>query len=200
MSEAQLKPVGPGIDTADPEARSHLFATLYAELHQLARSALRRNGPQLTLSPTTLLHEAYLNIARRGSLQFPDAAHFMAYASRAMRGLIIDFARERQAQKRGADFEITGLSAEVSELPADDIALTQISDALDELSSIDTRLAELVDLRFFCGFSFAEIAAMRCMSERTAQRDWEKAKMLLHLCIGGPDTAASPGFMTGPGL
>ena len=197
MSEVQLNPAGPGVDSADPETRSHLFATLYAELHQLARSALRRNGRQLTLSPTTLLHEAYLNIARRGSLHFPDAAHFMAYASRAMRGLIIDFARERQAQKRGANFEITGLSSELAALPADDFALTQISDALDELSSIDTRLAELVDLRFFCGFSFAEIAAMRSMSERTAQRDWEKAKMLLHLCIGGPSAAAGACLITG---
>ena len=189
MSEAQLTSPAAGT-VADPESRSHLFATLYAELHQLARSALRRNGSQLTLSPTTLLHEAYLNIVRRGSVHFPDAAHFMAYASRAMRGLIIDFARERQAQKRGADFEITGLSTNSAERPADDLALSQISDALDELSSIDTRLAELVDLRFFCGFSFAEIAAMRCMSERTAQRDWEKAKMLLHVCMGTPGSTA----------
>jgi len=197
LSEVQLNPAGPGTDSADPEIRSQLFATLYSELHHLARSALRRNGQQLALSPTTLLHEAYLNIAQRGSLHFPDAAHFMAYASRAMRGLIIDFARERQAQKRGADFEITGLSSELSALPSGDFALTQISDALDELSSIDTRLAELVDLRFFCGFSFAEIAAMRSMSERTAQRDWEKAKMLLHMCIGGPGAAAGACLIAG---
>ena len=194
--EALSSPIVPGAPHTDPETRSHLFATLYAELHQLARSALRRGGQQLTLSPTTLLHEAYLNIARRSSVHFPDAAHFLAYASRAMRGLIIDFTRERQAQKRGAAFEITGYTSDMSELPAQDIALTRISDALDELSSIDTRLAELVDLRFFCGFSLAEIAAMRCMSERTAQRDWEKAKLLLYRCIGDPGLTTGVGAMS----
>ena len=85
------------------------FASLYRELRQIAQSALRRSGSHLGLSPTTLLHEAYLDISRRQSLQFPDRAHFMAYASRAMRGLIIDYARERRAQKRGGGFDITDL-------------------------------------------------------------------------------------------
>ncbi|HEX4969450.1 MAG TPA: ECF-type sigma factor [Steroidobacteraceae bacterium] len=157
-----------------------LFATLYAELRQIAQSALRRNGPQLTLSPTTLLHEVYLDIAKRDSLQFPDRSHFMAYASRAMRGLIIDYARERRAQKRGGGFDITALPTVVPDLAADVSELQPISDALDELATIDRELAELVDLKFFCGFSFAEIAAMRATSERTIRRDWSKARLLLH--------------------
>ncbi len=157
-----------------------LFATLYAELRQIAQSALRRNGPQLTLSPTTLLHEVYLDVAKRDSLQFPDRSHFMAYASRAMRGLIIDYARERRAQKRGGGFDITALPTVVPDLAADVSELQPISDALDELATIDRELAELVDLKFFCGFSFAEIAAMRATSERTIRRDWSKARLLLH--------------------
>ena len=157
-----------------------LFTSLYAELRQIAQSALRRSGPQLTLSPTTLLHEVYLDIAKRDSLQFPDRSHFMAYASRAMRGLIIDYARERRAQKRGGGFDITALPTVVPDLAADVSELQPISDALDELATIDRELAELVDLKFFCGFSFAEIAAMRATSERTIRRDWSKARLLLH--------------------
>jgi RNA polymerase sigma factor (TIGR02999 family) len=161
--------------TGDP-----LFASLYDQLRQIAQSALRRNGGYLTLSPTTLLHEVYLDIQHRQTLQFPDRAHFMAYASRAMRGLIIDYARERRAQKRGGGFDITGLPTVVPDVAADEAKLQPLSDALDELATIDAGLAELVDLKFFCGFSFAEIAAMRCTSERTVRRDWSKARLYLH--------------------
>jgi RNA polymerase sigma factor (TIGR02999 family) len=157
-----------------------LFTALYAQLRQIAQSALRRSGPQLTVSPTTLLHEAYLKISERDALQFPDRARFMAYASRAMRTLVIDFVRERHALKRGAAFEITSLPTETGESAADEIELKLISDALDELATMDAALAELVDLKFFCGFSFAEIGAMRSVSERTVQRDWNKARLYLH--------------------
>jgi len=163
-------------DVAGP----HLFAALYAQLRQLAQSALRRGGPHLTLSPTTLLHEVYLNISRQQSVCFPDRSHFMAYASRAMRGLIVDYARERRAHKRGGQFELTSLpTLEPPHLEAE-VNLGRLSDALDELSGVDAALAELVDLKFFCGFSFAEIAALRCVSERTVQRDWSKARLYLH--------------------
>ena len=161
-------------------AEDPLFASLYAQLRQIAQSSLRRNGAHLTLSPTTLLHEVYLDISRRESLQFPDRAHFMAYASRAMRGLIIDYARERRAQKRGGSFNITALPTVVPDVATDASELQPLSDALDELATVDTALAELVDLKFFCGFSFAEIAAMRSTSERTVRRDWSKARLYLH--------------------
>jgi DNA-directed RNA polymerase specialized sigma24 family protein len=88
---------------------AQLFAMLYSQLRQMAQSALRRSGPRLTLSPTTLLHDAYIDISARDPLLFPDRARFMAYASRAMRGLIVDYIREARAQKRGAAFEITSL-------------------------------------------------------------------------------------------
>jgi len=168
------------------EPRTDLFTTLYSQLRQIAQSALRRSGPQLTISPTTLLHEAYLRISPRDALQFPDRAHFMAYASRAMRGLVIDYVRERRAQKRGSDFEFTSVPTNAAELAVDEAELTRISDALDELSSADAALAELVDLKFFCGFSFAEIAAMRSISERTVQRDWNKARLYLHEVLREP--------------
>ncbi len=103
----------------------------------------------------------------------------MGYAARVMRGLIIDHVRSRQAQKRGSQFEITSAPSEL-EQPINDRELTRISDALDELAEVEPPLAQIVDLKFFCGFTFAEIAAMKGISERTVQRSWEKARIYLH--------------------
>jgi RNA polymerase sigma factor (TIGR02999 family) len=169
-------------DQADGAAVDELFALLYRELHRLAESTLRRDGSALTLGPTTLLHEAYLNIAGRDSVEFADRARFLAYASRAMRGLIIDYARKRRAHKRGRRLEITLVGDELPSSEALRTAeeLTQLGDALTELSALEPALAEVVDLHFFCGFSFVEIATLRRVSERTVQRDWRKARMLLH--------------------
>jgi RNA polymerase sigma factor (TIGR02999 family) len=161
-----------------------LFAALYSELHRLARRQLARSAGSITLGTTTLLHEAYLDMAERESAVFPDRGRFMAYAARVMRGLIIDYARSRQAHKRGGQFEIASLAAEVADPAADDKQLTRISDALDELATVDPPLAQVVDLKFFCGFSFAEIAAMLGQSERTVQRQWAKARIYLHGVIG----------------
>ncbi|HEU4632074.1 MAG TPA: ECF-type sigma factor [Gemmatimonadaceae bacterium] len=183
---------------ADPpsgEGSPQLFASLYAELHRLAERQLGRAGAGLTLSTTTLLHEAYLDIAARPGVHFPDRARFLAYAARAMRGIVIDYARHRGARKRGGGaFEIT-LTADLrpsagSGGDAGDAAeLERLSDALDELAGLDPALAELVDLHFFCGYSLGEIAGMREVSERTVQRDWRKARLLLHHALLG-DTAA----------
>lgn len=118
---------------------------------------------------------------------FPDRARFMAYAARAMRGLIIDYARRRYAQKRGGLFELTSLQTTVADRLTDAKELQQISDALDALATVDPALAEVVDLKFFCGFSFTEIAAMRGVSERTVQRHWEKARLYLYGSIGHGD-------------
>jgi RNA polymerase sigma factor (TIGR02999 family) len=160
-----------------------LFATLYRELHRMARRELAKRGSGTTLGATTLLHEAYLDISLRDRTAFPDRNRFMAYASRVMRGLIIDYARNRHADKRGGLFEITSIGTEGAELIPDSRELTRISDALDELATVDPRLAQVVDLKFFCGFSFGEIAAMQTVSERTVQRDWEKARIYLHRAL-----------------
>jgi RNA polymerase sigma factor (TIGR02999 family) len=167
-------------ETGDRPAAEALFAALYSELHRLAKRELARQGLPVSLSPTTLLHEAYLDMAARDGPSFPDRARFMGYAARVMRGLVIDHARERHAQKRGGLFEITSLDTAGMENAVDHRELVQISEALDELVKVEPALAELVDLKFFCGFSFAEIAAMRDISERTVQRNWEKARIYLH--------------------
>jgi RNA polymerase sigma factor (TIGR02999 family) len=167
-------------ERGDGSAAEALFAALYSELHRLAKRELARHGVPVTVGATTLLHEAYLDMAARDGPSFPDRARFMGYAARVMRGLIIDHARGRHAQKRGGLFEITSLDTEVMENAADHRELTQISEALDELGKLEPSLAEVVDLKFFCGFSFAEIAGMRGLSERTVQRKWEKARIYLH--------------------
>jgi RNA polymerase sigma factor (TIGR02999 family) len=155
---------------------------MYADLHRLAERQLLRNGGQLTLGATTLLHEAYISMADREGASFPDRAHFMAYASRAMRGLVIDYVRNRRAQKRGGEFHITGIDTSTPALSSDEdevARLEALGDALDRLAALDRALAELVDLHFFCGFGFGEIASMRGVSERTVLRDWKKARLLL---------------------
>lgn len=163
-------------------AADALFGALYAELHRLAKHELARHGAPVTLSATTLLHKAYIEIAGQDGTSFPDRNRFMGYAARVMRSLIIDHARSRQAQKRGGQFEITTLGTDV-ENAVDGEKLVRISDALDELANAEPALAEVVDLKFFCGFSFQQIAAMRDVSERTVQRQWEKARIYLHRTI-----------------
>jgi len=172
------------VEGGDRTAADALFAALYSELHRLAKAQLARSAGDLTLGTTTLLHEVYVNLAGRDSARFPDRGRFMAYAARAMRGLIIDYARNRRALKRGAEFEFAPLDAEAGEHAADDRNLARISEALDALATVDPTLVEVVDLKFFCGFSFVEIAAMRGLSERTVHRQWEKARLYLYTAIG----------------
>lgn len=167
-----------------------LFGTLYAELHRLARRELHRRGPGGGFGVTTLLHEAYLSMSGQEGTVFVDHARFMAYAARVMRGLIIDDVRRRRSEKRGGLFHITSLDADHAASVMTPSALIRISDALDELAEVEPGLAEIVDLKFFCGFSFAEIAAMRGVSERTVQRNWEKGRLYLHHAVGGGGATA----------
>jgi RNA polymerase sigma factor (TIGR02999 family) len=194
MNTALLEPVTDPITAGDApgQAAEPLFAALYGELHRLARRELSRRGGHLTLGATTLLHEVYLDMSARAGTVFPDHARFLAYAARAMRGLIIDYARRRYTQKRGGMFELIPLETTVADRLGDAHELQGISDALDDLAGVDPALAEVVDLKFFCGFSFAEIAAMRGVSERTVQRQWEKARLYLYHAIrNSPDRVAA---------
>ena len=181
-----LAPLEPSDSDPAPSDAEALFSTLYGELHRMARRELSRRGRNMTLGATTLLHEAYLGMSARSGMAFPDQARFMAYAARTMRGLIIDHVRRRYAHKRGGLYELTPLDTTIAARLAGADDLQQISDALDELAAVEPALAEVVDLKFFCGFSFAEIAAMRGVSERTVQRHWEKARLYLHHAIAAP--------------
>lgn len=166
-------------DAGDNTATGELFADLYRELHRLAARQLGVRAPSATLGATTLVHECYLDMAGRAAI-FPDRARFIGYAARAMRGLIIDYIRARCAHKRGGEFHLTAIDTLTDEPlpPVDDMA--RLRDALAALEHADPALAELVDLKYFCGFSFADVAAMRDVCERTVQRDWQKARLYLH--------------------
>jgi RNA polymerase sigma factor (TIGR02999 family) len=167
----------------DRSAADTLFTALYQELHGLAERQIARRGSGLAIGVTTLLHEAYLDMSRREGVIFPDEGRFMAYAAKVMRSLIIDYARDRRARKRGGDFEITTLNEDEPAAAPGAEDLEEIQAALERLAAIDPSLSEVVDLKFFCGFSFPEIAAMRGVSERTIQRRWEKARLFLHCSI-----------------
>jgi len=171
--------------TPDGDVDSNrLFDILYAELHRLARRELNKGQvPIGELGVTTLLHEAYLKMSASDGAVFGDRARFMTYAARVMRGLIIDDVRRRQSQKRGGLFHITSLGTRHGDQLADPRTLSRIGDVLDELAKIEPELAEIIELKFFCGLSFAEIAAMRGVSERTIQRSWEKGRLYLHHAI-----------------
>lgn len=173
------------------QSLDYLFTSFYDELHRRARWELRQGTP-VSLGPTTLLHETFLNISQRKSVTFTDHRQFIAYAARAMRGLIVDHFRNRQTQKRGGMVDITSLPTELPHVAEDaqSAEIEGLGDALESLAAIDARLAECVDLKFFCGLSFAEIARLRDVSERTVQRDWDKARLLLNRLMKG--TADDP--------
>ena len=183
--DARDRPDGAADRAADGDERvALLFTTLYADLCRLARREVRRNGAQDFVGTGTLVHDAWLDIRRRPGLAFDDPGRFLAYAARTVRGLVIDRVRARQAQKRGG-----GLITAFDTQDADQVAAPElppgIGEALDELALLEPQLAQVVDLKFFCGFTLAEVARMQGTSERTAQRQWEKARVLLYDALGG---------------
>ena len=186
MSHITLAEIEQAPEVDFPRTHNQLFISLYDALRQMARREVRR-GAGVSLTPTTLLHETYLNLSQRHSLAFNDRGQFMAYAARAMRGLVVDYLRNRHAQKRGANYQITSLPTELphasEEFDGQNLRIDELNDALESLEKLDARLAQCVDLKFFCGFSFIEIAELREVSERTVQRDWDKARVLLKRII-----------------
>jgi RNA polymerase sigma factor (TIGR02999 family) len=173
-----LRPNAP--ESGHRAATDALFSTLYSELHQLAkRERFLRWNPE-NLGATTLLHEAYLDVASRKGCSFPDPSRFLGYVARVIRGIIIDHTRRNRSLKHGGEFSFTAQSVEALGRPDEAKELSMISDVLDQLAQVEPELAEVVDLKFFCGFSFAEIAAIQKLSERTVQRRWEKARIYLH--------------------
>ena len=173
----------------DAGALNQVLATLYQELHSMARRQLSGQLGQ-TLDATALVHEAYLKLIGRREPQFDDRAHFFAYAASAMRSVVVDYARQRLAQKRGGDLH------RVTDLPQDlegglrlDEDMLGLDNALNRLSAVDERLAQVVELRYFAGLSEAEIAALMDRSERSIRRDWQKARMFLLATLQGTPSA-----------
>jgi RNA polymerase sigma factor (TIGR02999 family) len=163
----------------DRGALDRVLATLYQELHSMARRQLAGQHGH-TLDATALVHEAYLKLVGRNTARFDDRAHFFAYAASAMRSVVVDYARQRLAQKRGGDLH------RVTDLPEDlegglrlDEDTLGLDTALTRLAAVDERLAQVVELRYFAGLSEIEIASLLKRSERSIRRDWQKARLFL---------------------
>jgi len=163
----------------DSAAMSRVLSTLYQELHTMARKQLAGQHGQ-TLNATVLVHEAYLKLIGRREAQFQDRAHFFAYAASAMRSVVVDYARQRLAQKRGGDLHrVTELPEEIEGALRLDEEMLSLDNALTKLADVDNRLAQVVELRYFAGLSELEIAGLLQRSERSIRRDWQKARMFL---------------------
>jgi RNA polymerase sigma factor (TIGR02999 family) len=170
--------------TGDTAAADQVVALLYDDLHRVASSRLRHCGDITLLDTTSLVHESYLRLQRAGQLDFADRKHFLAYAAKVMRSIVIDTVRARLAERRGGQVVHVPLEADGAEAVAtDDEDMLRVHEALDELSHLDARLGRVVEMRYFGGLSESEIADCLGVTERTVQRDWQKARLLLHAAL-----------------
>ena len=163
-------------------ALDHVFTALYPDLRRIAHARLRSQGGVTNLDTTGLVHESFLRLVDAAQLTLADRKHFFAYAAKTMRNIIIEFARQRCAQRRGGGQGALHLNAAlVGELPGtpEGNSLIAINDALSSLESIDPALAQIVEMRYFAGYSEVEIADLTGSSERTVRRQWEKARAFL---------------------
>ena len=168
----------------DRQAADQVVALLYAELQRLARSRLRRVGDVTLLDTTSLVHESYLRLVGGEGPGFADRRHFLAYAAQVMRTIVIDLLRARQADRRGGGAWHVTLNTEIADsVGRHEDEVLRVHEALDELSATEPRLAQVVQLRYFGGLSETEIADCLGITERTVQRDWQKARLFLSLAL-----------------
>ncbi len=165
--------------SGDAAALKRLFGAVYDELKRIARRQLAGAGGR-TLDTTGLVHETYLKLVNPERLDLHDRRHFFVVAARAMRQIVIDHARRRMAAKRGGVAQAVTLDEDAAFDGMSPDALLRLDRALDELGSLDPRLAELVELRFFAGLSVDQIAESQCLTARTVHRDWRRAKAFLY--------------------
>jgi RNA polymerase sigma factor (TIGR02999 family) len=172
------------VQAGDDGARDALFAAAYSELRRLAHSRLWDGGRNTVLDTTALVHESYLRFVQSGELRAENRRAFFAYAAQVMRSVIVNSARDRLAQRRGGDLAQVTLSTDlVGSLGGDDESVIRVHEALAVLEQSDGRLARVVEMRYFGGYSEREIAETLQVTERTVQRDWEKARLLLEAAL-----------------
>ena len=166
--------------SGDGDARNALFSAAYSELHRLAQARLRISGPRRVIDTTSLVHESYLRFVAAKELHSDDRRAFFDYASRVMRSVIVDTVREHLAKKRGGDWLPMTLTTEiVGSTPDGEETVIKVHEALEVLEQADGRLAKVAQMRYFGGYSDAEIAETLQVNERTVRRDWEKARLIL---------------------
>jgi RNA polymerase sigma factor (TIGR02999 family) len=167
-------------EKGDAEAADSLFAATYPELRKLARARLRAGGRNTLLDTSSLVHESYLRFAGAGRLRLEDRVHFVRWAGRVMRSVIVDFARRRQAERRGGAMARITLTTQIGAHVQDgEREILRVHDALDDMALVNARMAKVVELRYFAGMTEPEIAEALGVTDRTVRRDWEKARLLL---------------------
>jgi RNA polymerase sigma factor (TIGR02999 family) len=168
------------IQAGDTAARDTLFAAAYTELRRIARARLRDGGRDSVMDTTCLVHESYLRFVSAGELRAEDRRSFFAFASQVMRSVIVNSVRDRIAQKRGGEYRPLTLSTGLVANTADsEDTVLRVHEALDDLEKAEPRLARVAQMRYFGGYSEQEIAETLDVTERTVQRDWEKARLIL---------------------
>lgn len=173
------------LQAGEPGAQDALFAAAYPELRQLARSRLRDGGRSTVLDTTALVHEFYLRVQAR-ELRPESRRAYFAYASKVMRSVIVDAVRERQADRRGGGLQrLTLDTGMIDSLPAAETEILEVDRLLEQLAQVEPRLALIVELRYFGGFSDLEVAEALGVTDRTVRRDWDKARLLLGEMMGG---------------
>jgi RNA polymerase sigma factor (TIGR02999 family) len=179
-SSSDLQALLQAADAGEPAAIDAVVALLYDELRRLAHSRLRRTPGSTLLDTTSLVHEAYLRFQRNQAIGFASRHQFLSYAAKVMRGIVVDAIRARMADRRGGDAVLVTLNTAVGDgLPAGDAQVLQVHEALEQLAGVDARLARVVEMRYFGGLSEVEMAGCLGVTERTVQRDWQKARLLL---------------------
>lgn len=162
------------------DALNRLFDLLYPELRRIASARMRKTDERVMLDTTSLVHECYLRLLKLEELSLNDRSHFLSYAAKVMRSVVVDLAREQQAQRRGGDMAFVTLDTAVaSGLPSGEDEVLRIHEALEALGAIDPRLVKVVEMRYFIGLDNAEIAEVLAVSTRTVERDWERARSFL---------------------
>ncbi|MFT3664092.1 ECF-type sigma factor [Piscinibacter sp.] len=174
------------LESGEPAASADvLFAQLYHELRRLARSRLAGGGRHTLLDTSALVHEAFMRMQREGLVALADREHFLAYAAKTMRSVVIDFVRRRRALRRGGDVEHITLDTRAGEmLGTRDDEILEVHEALQTLAQVDARLVSVVEMRYFAGLTDLEIAAALGVTDRTVRRDWERARLLLAQLLG----------------
>jgi RNA polymerase sigma factor (TIGR02999 family) len=166
-------------------AAARLYEVLYDDLRRIARARLRSHRTLTLLDTTALVHESFLRFANLGELNVEDRGHFLAYAARAMRSVIVDFVRQKQAARRGGGEVKLPLDTDLAPIEAGgEDEVLRVSEALDELAKVDARAAQVVELRYFGGLVDREIAQFLGVTERTVYRDWKKARLMLATALG----------------
>jgi RNA polymerase sigma factor (TIGR02999 family) len=168
------------VNAGEAGAMEALFSDAYAELRKLARSRLRDGGRDTVMNTTALVHESYLRIIKSGLLRADDRRAFFAYASKVMRSVIVDQVRSRNAERRGGQDNKVTLDTHAAEaLPAPGDDVLNVHAALEALADTEPRLAKVIEMRYFGGFTETEIGDTLGIHERTVRRDCEKAQRLL---------------------